>query len=48
VRLQVPAGTDEAKARRLLEKAEQSCLISNSLKAPVHLQAEVHMERTAA
>jgi peroxiredoxin-like protein len=46
--LQVPDGTDEAKARRLLEKAEQSCLISNSLKAPIHLQAEVQMERTAA
>jgi peroxiredoxin-like protein len=47
-RLQVPDGTDQAKARRLLEKTEQSCLIGNSLKAPVHLQAEVELERTAA
>ena len=47
-RLQIADGADEAKARRLLEKAEQSCLISNSLKATVHLQAEVQMERTAA
>lgn len=47
-RLQVPEGTDEAKAGRLLEKTEQSCPISNSLKAPVHLQAEVRIERTAA
>ena len=47
-RLQIPDGTDEAKARGLFEKAEQTCLISNSLKAPVHLQAEVHITRTAA
>jgi peroxiredoxin-like protein len=47
-RLQIPDGADEAKARRLLEKAEQSCLISNSLKATVHLLAEVQMARTAA
>ena len=39
--LQVPDGTNEVKARRLLEKAEQSCLFSNSLKATVHLEAEV-------
>jgi len=47
-RLQIAGEADEAKARRLLEKAEQSCLVSNSLKATVHLQAEVRMERTAA
>ena len=29
--LNVPAGTDESKATRLLEKAEQVCLITNSL-----------------
>jgi organic hydroperoxide reductase OsmC/OhrA len=29
--LTVPDGTDKQKARRLLEKAEQGCLISNSL-----------------
>ncbi len=39
--LEVPAGTDEAKARRLLEKAEASCLITNSLSVPVHLETRV-------
>jgi peroxiredoxin-like protein len=41
-RLGVPAGTDAERARRLLEKAERSCLISNSLVARVHLEATVH------
>lgn len=40
-RLEVPAGTDPALARRLLEKAERACLISNSLKAAVHLVPEI-------
>ena len=35
--LGVPSGTDPERARRALEKAEQNCLISNSLKAPIHL-----------
>ncbi|MDJ0699354.1 MAG: OsmC family protein [Woeseiaceae bacterium] len=39
--LEVPAGTDPARANRLLHKAEQSCLITNSLKADSHLVAEV-------
>jgi organic hydroperoxide reductase OsmC/OhrA len=39
--LQVPAGTDEARARTLLERAEQTCLISQSLKAPSQLHATV-------
>jgi peroxiredoxin-like protein len=39
--LRVPAGTDESKAMRLLEKAEQACLITNSLKAGSHLDARV-------
>jgi len=47
-RLQVPDGTDQEKARRVLEKAERSCLISNSLSVPVHLEADIHMARTAA
>jgi organic hydroperoxide reductase OsmC/OhrA len=37
----VPAGTDEALARRLLEKAEKVCLISNSLLASKHLESTV-------
>jgi organic hydroperoxide reductase OsmC/OhrA len=39
--LQVPAGTDEEKARRLLARTEQSCLVTNSLKGASHLEAEV-------
>jgi organic hydroperoxide reductase OsmC/OhrA len=41
--LQVPPGTDESKAQRLLEKAEQSCLVTNSLKAGSHLEATVRI-----
>ena len=39
--LMVPNGTDEAAARKLLERAEHGCLISNSLRAERHLEAEV-------
>ena len=39
--LEVPEGTIEEKAMRLLEKAERSCLITNSLIADSHLDAEV-------
>jgi len=39
--LTVPADTDVDKARRLLEKAEESCLITNSLSADVHLDTTV-------
>ncbi len=37
VALKAPAGTREARARSLLEKAEQVCLISNSLICEVKL-----------
>jgi organic hydroperoxide reductase OsmC/OhrA len=40
-RLTVPAGTDAERAKKLLEKAEQICLISSSLKAPRHLATEI-------
>ena len=40
-KLEVAEGTDEEQARRLLQKAEQMCLISNSLKAAPHLEIEV-------
>jgi organic hydroperoxide reductase OsmC/OhrA len=40
-RLVVPAGTNSDLASRALEKAERSCLISNSLNAEVHLDAVV-------
>lgn len=41
VKLTVPEGTDKERAARLLEKAEESCLITNSLSAETHLSAEV-------
>jgi peroxiredoxin-like protein len=40
-RLVVPQDADEARARRLLEKAEKGCLVSNSLLAQKHLETEV-------
>ncbi|MDH3621918.1 MAG: OsmC family protein [Gammaproteobacteria bacterium] len=39
--LTIAPGTDEKKAHRLLEKAESHCLITSSLKAESHLEAEV-------
>src|SRR5215472_645484 len=38
-RLKVPPGTDSARAQKLLEKAEATCLITNSLSAKRHLNA---------
>ena len=39
--LEVPSGADTDKAKRLLDKAEQACLITNSLKAESVLKASV-------
>ena len=39
--LTVPPGTNEEKAHTILEKAEKYCLITNSMKADSHLEAEV-------
>ena len=36
-RLHVPRGTDPDRARQVLEKAERSCLISNSLSGAIRL-----------
>ncbi len=41
--LDSPAGVSERLATRLLEKSEQSCLITNSLSAEVHLETEVRI-----
>jgi peroxiredoxin-like protein len=41
--LQVPADTDQEQARRLLARAEQTCLITNSLKGASHLEAVVEV-----
>jgi organic hydroperoxide reductase OsmC/OhrA len=39
--LEVPPGTDEGKAMRLLEKAEHVCLVTNSLTGKTQLDATV-------
>ena len=39
--LLVPPGTDIERAKRLLEKAESTCLVSNSLTSERHLTIEV-------
>jgi organic hydroperoxide reductase OsmC/OhrA len=39
--LQVPEGVEEDRARRLLEKAEATCLITRSLAAPTVLETVV-------
>ncbi len=41
--LQVPAGTDAEKAEKLLHKAEQNCLVTNSLIADSTLQTTVQV-----
>lgn len=43
-KLVVPEGTDTEKAHKLLEKSEQNCLVTNSLKSEVTLNAEVTVE----
>ena len=47
-KLEVPEGTREEKAQKLLEMAEKSCLITNSLKAPSHLETEILVKAIAA
>ncbi len=44
VELDVPVGTNEQMAARLLEKAEHGCLITNSLKCETNLNAEVRVD----
>jgi organic hydroperoxide reductase OsmC/OhrA len=43
-RLRVPPGTNEDQARRLLTKAEETCLVTNSLKVHPQLEAVVEFE----
>jgi peroxiredoxin-like protein len=40
--LEVPAGVATERAERILEKSEESCLITRSLRAEVHFEAHVH------
>jgi organic hydroperoxide reductase OsmC/OhrA len=42
-RLRVPAGTNAELAHRMLVRAEQTCLITNSLKITPHLDATVEV-----
>jgi organic hydroperoxide reductase OsmC/OhrA len=42
--LRAPAGTDEAKAVQLMQRAEHVCLISNSLVAARSVEAQVILE----
>jgi peroxiredoxin-like protein len=44
----VPEGTRAEKAVRLMQMAEKSCLITNSLKADSHLEADVTVAGIAA
>jgi len=37
----LPANADAAKAKELMEKAEENCLVSNSIKARVSLEATI-------
>jgi len=48
VRLVVPDGADRVQAQRVLEKAEQNCLVANSLKAPVRLTIDVETAAAVA
>jgi organic hydroperoxide reductase OsmC/OhrA len=43
-RLRVPSGANEDQARRLLAKAEETCLVTNSLKVRPQLESVVAVE----
>jgi organic hydroperoxide reductase OsmC/OhrA len=45
-RLRIPAGAKEDQAQRLLAKAEETCLVTNSLKVRPHLKAVVEIEES--
>jgi organic hydroperoxide reductase OsmC/OhrA len=47
-RLQLPAGAEPGAGRAALEKAERNCLISNSLKAAIHLTASIDVAPSSA
>jgi organic hydroperoxide reductase OsmC/OhrA len=46
--LHVPPDTDQRRARRILEKAEETCLITNSLSGERRLEATVEVAGSAA
>jgi organic hydroperoxide reductase OsmC/OhrA len=43
VQVEVPAGVDLERARRVVEKAERNCLIANSLKTRMHFDNDVEV-----
>lgn len=45
VELSIPPGADAGKARSLVERAEHSCLIANSLRASRALELSIHEAR---
>ena len=45
--LEVPPDANEQKAHRLMEKAEETCLVTNSMTAKTRLNAEVRVEEAA-
>jgi peroxiredoxin-like protein len=46
--LHVPSEADPERARRLLERAEALCLVTNSLTAATHLEARVEVSESEA
>ena len=46
--LEVPDDAHEDQAKRLLVRAEETCLITNSFKAPFHLEIELRVAQTTA
>jgi organic hydroperoxide reductase OsmC/OhrA len=47
-KLIIPAGVNGDKARELLERAEQDCLIANSLRGSRRLEAQIVIEERGA
>jgi organic hydroperoxide reductase OsmC/OhrA len=45
-RLRIPQGTNQDQALRLLKKAEETCLVTNSLKVQPHLDGVIEVEGT--
>jgi organic hydroperoxide reductase OsmC/OhrA len=43
VKLQIPGGVNEDKARELLERAERSCLVANSLRGTRKLESQINV-----
>lgn len=39
----VPDGVSDEQVRRVVARAEQTCLIANSLNAPCHVDAQIHV-----